>query len=70
MIVLAVGLAVLGVAVLLGLSKLLKPQGERVEIAKTQKFWSLGNFGYFIAVALAGCIWIFVLLTRFGVGAG
>jgi len=65
--VVMVVLAGLGVLMLVGLVKALKPHDERAVIQKTTKFWSLYNIGYFIAVVLGGCIWVFALLAGLGV---
>jgi len=67
-VVRAVGLAVLGALMLWGLLKMLKPQGECPKFPKTQRFWALDNFGYYIAFAFAGVFWISILLIRFGIG--
>jgi len=66
-IIVTVILAGLGTLMLVGLVRALKPCEERAEIQKTQRFWALGNIGFFIAVVLASCLWMLMLLYGFGV---
>lgn len=61
-ILMALVLAAVGTVMTVGVVKAIKTHGERAEVPKTEKFFSIGNIGFFVAVLLGLCILGVVIL--------